>query len=76
MMIGEGQTHAWVEILSGDYWYALDPTNNCIAADTYIKIAHGRDAADCMVNKGIVKGLAQQEQIVTVLVKELSKESL
>lgn len=72
MMIGEGQTHAWVEILSADHWYALDPTNNCIAADTYIKIGHGRDAADCMINKGVVKGCVQQEQIVTVLVKELS----
>lgn len=72
MMVGEGATHAWVEILSGDYWYALDPTNDCIAADTYIKISHGRDASDCMVNKGIVKGFADQQQTVTVVVKQLS----
>ena len=68
MMCGEGATHAWVEILSGDYWYALDPTNNCIAADAYIKIAHGRDAADCMVNKGILRSFAEQHQTVTVRV--------
>ncbi len=72
MMIGEGATHAWVEILSGDYWYALDPTNDCIAADAYIKIAHGRDAADCMVNKGIIRGFAEQQQTVTVRVSDLS----
>ena len=72
MMIGEGATHAWVEILSGDYWYAMDPTNDCIAADAYIKIAHGRDAADCMVNKGIIRGFAAQEQTVTVRVSALS----
>lgn len=70
LMLGEGATHAWVEILSGDYWYALDPTNGCIAADAYIKISHGRDASDCMVNKGIVKGFADQKQTVTVLVKK------
>ncbi|MBQ3257795.1 MAG: transglutaminase family protein [Oscillospiraceae bacterium] len=68
MMIGEGATHAWVEILSGDYWYAMDPTNDCIAADSYIKIAHGRDAADCMVNKGIIRSYAEQHQTVTVRV--------
>lgn len=72
MMVGEGATHAWVEILSGAHWYALDPTNGCIAADTYIKLSHGRDASDCMVNKGIVKGFADQQQTVTVSVKQLS----
>ena len=72
MMCGEGATHAWAEILSGDYWYALDPTNDCIAADSYIKIAHGRDASDCMVNKGIIRSFAEQKQTVTVLVRERS----
>ena len=72
MMCGEGATHAWVEILSGNYWYAMDPTNDCIAADAYIKIAHGRDATDCMVNKGIIRGYAEQEQTVTVRVSDLS----
>lgn len=73
IMGGEGATHAWVEILSGEYWYALDPTNNCIAADSYIKIAHGRDAADCMVNKGIIRSNAEQHQTVTVHVTEKEK---
>ena len=72
MMIGEGYSHAWVEILSGNYWYALDPTNDCIVGDTYIKIAHGRDAKDCVMNKGIIKGGGNQQQTVTVVVKPLS----
>ena len=68
MMLGEGHSHAWVEILSGNYWYAMDPTNNCIVGDTYIKIAHGRDAKDCVINKGIIKGGGSQQQTVTVRV--------
>ena len=72
MMVGEGQSHAWTEILDNGFWYALDPTNNCIAADTYIKISHGRDAKDCMINKGIIKGGGQQQQTVMVRVEELS----
>jgi len=71
MMVGEGHSHAWVEILDHGYWYALDPTNNCIAADTYIKIGHGRDARDCMINRGIIKGGGSQQQTVTVCVKPL-----
>lgn len=72
MMVGEGHSHAWVEILDHGHWYALDPTNNCIAADTYIKIGHGRTAKDCMINKGIIKGGGSQHQTVTVRVEELS----
>ena len=72
MMIGEGHSHAWVEILSGNYWYALDPTNDCIVGDTYIKIAHGRDAKDCVMNKGIIKGGGSQQQTVTVRVTSLT----
>lgn len=68
MMVGEGHSHAWVEILDHGHWYALDPTNNCIAADTYIKIGHGRTAKDCMLNKGIIKGGGCQHQTVTVTV--------
>jgi len=72
MMVGEGHSHAWVEILDNGYWYALDPTNNCIAADTYIKIGHGRHAKDCMLNKGMIKGGGSQQQTVTVSVQQLS----
>ena len=71
MMEGEGFSHAWVEILSDDVWYGLDPTNGCIAGDIYIKIAVGRDAGDCMINKGIVKGGGMQTQSVVVRVEEL-----
>ena len=74
MMVGEGVSHAWVEILSDGVWYAIDPTHACMANDTYIKISVGRDAEDCMINKGIMKGGGTQLQTVRVLVEEIPVE--
>ena len=74
MMAGEGVSHAWVEVLSEDVWYALDPTHACAATDTYIRISVGRDAQDCVINKGIMKGGGAQMQTVKVLVEELPVE--
>lgn len=71
MMIGEGYSHAWVEVLSDGIWYGLDPTNGCLVTDSYIKIGVGRDAKDCMINKGIMKGGGLQTQSVTVRVENL-----
>ena len=74
MMVGEGYSHAWVEVLSNGIWYAIDPTHACTANDTYIKISVGRDAEDCMINKGIMKGGGMQVQTVKVLVEEIPVE--
>ena len=74
MMVGEGYSHAWVEILSEDVWYAFDPTHACEAKENYIKIGVGRDAEDCMINKGILKGGGMQTQEIRVLVEELPVE--
>lgn len=74
MMAGEGFSHAWVEILSEGVWHGIDPTHACLALDNYIKIGVGRDARDCMINKGIVKGGGLQVQTVKVLVEEIPVE--
>ncbi|MCD7836394.1 MAG: transglutaminase family protein [Lachnospiraceae bacterium] len=71
MLIGEGFSHAWVEICTGGRWYALDPTNNCVVTDSHIKLGVGRDASDCMVNRGVLHGNARQKQSVKVIVKEV-----
>ena len=71
LMIGEGYTHAWVEVYTGDGWYGLDPTNNLHVDDYYIKLAHGRDYADCVLDKGIFWGNANQTQEIYVNVEEL-----
>lgn len=71
MMIGEGQTHAWVEVYDGFCWYAFDPTNDTAVATGYIKLAHGRDASDCPVSRGVFQGITREETRVNVSVKEI-----
>lgn len=70
MMVGEGYSHAWIEILAEGKWYALDPTNDLIVEDEHIKIGNGRDARDCMINRGIMKGGGRQNMVVAVKVSE------
>ena len=70
-MLGEGESHAWVEVLWEGKWYGLDPTNNQLVNEDYIYVGIGRDAADCALNRGIVVGGGQQCQQVAVAVKEI-----
>lgn len=71
MLLGEGASHAWVEIYDSEYWYALDPTNPGTAEEDHIKISSGRDYADCVINQGIMAGQARQTQEVEVRVEPL-----
>ena len=68
MMTGEGASHAWVEIYVQGCWYGLDPTNQKMVDDSYIKISHGRDYQDCLVERGIFRGNPNQQKIVGVKV--------
>lgn len=49
---GEGESHAWVEVYEEGCWRGYDPTCNREIKEGYMKIAHGRDANDCPVNRG------------------------
>ncbi|MCD7885400.1 MAG: transglutaminase family protein [Lachnospiraceae bacterium] len=71
MLIGEGLSHAWVEVCDGSRWYAIDPTNNLIVDDQHIKISSGRDYHDCIVSQGVFVGRTKQTQTVAVRVKEV-----
>lgn len=70
MMVGEGSSHAWVEIYDQGKWYGLDPTNNLIVTDQHIKVNCGRDAMDCQINRGLLIGGGNQKQEIHVLVEE------
>ena len=59
-MLGEGATHAWVEVTRGGLWLGFDPTNRRMVNDEYIRVAAGRDANDCPVNRGVFIGTASQ----------------
>lgn len=73
MMIGEGASHAWVEIVKEGKWYAFDPTNDKLVDEDYIKLGVGRDAADCQINRGLMHGGGAQTQTVSVKVTACDK---
>ncbi|MEO8861021.1 MAG: transglutaminase family protein [Ginsengibacter sp.] len=69
-MRGEGATHAWVEAYVPNYgWLGLDPTNNCIVNDQHVRLATGRDFADCTPVKGTYKGSGEHTLEVSVEIK-------
>lgn len=71
-MLGEGESHAWVEAFIGDSWVSFDPTHDRLCNDDFIVFARGRDAADCLINRGIFYGHAVQTQNIHVSVSELA----
>ena len=70
-LVGEGETHAWVEIFDGYNWLGFDPTHNCRISDGYVKLAHGRDVRDCSVSRGLYTGLATQQTTIHVTLQEI-----
>jgi transglutaminase-like putative cysteine protease len=65
----EGATHAWVEtLLPGTGWVGLDPTNNMLAGDRHVRTSVGRDYADVPPTKGVFKGSAESQLLVSVRV--------
>lgn len=73
LVTGEGESHAWTEVLCRDSWYVLDPTAKTLISDSHIKISHGRDHADCRINLGIFRGGGQQTSKVHVSVCEAER---
>ncbi|WP_165052686.1 MULTISPECIES: transglutaminase family protein [unclassified Adlercreutzia] len=65
LMVGEGATHAWVEVHDGERWRGLDPTHNCVVDDRYMLFATGRDFEDCPIERGMFRGKAEQTQKVS-----------
>lgn len=64
---GDSQMHAWAECHIPDCgWIGFDPTNNLLAAENHIKVAHGKDYADCPPLKGIIFSSGKNETEYTV----------
>ena len=65
----EGATHAWVEALLPTLgWVGLDPTNNVPAGERHVRTSVGRDYADVPPTKGVFKGSADSQLLVSVRV--------
>jgi len=63
----ESQSHAWCEAWLPDLgWLGVDPTNNCVANEHFVKVAIGRDFTDVPPNKGIYRGRAAESISVRV----------
>lgn len=70
-MEGTGETHAWVEVFDGYRWLGFDPTHDRQVEYGYVKLAHGRDAADCPVSRGLYVGNVHEETCVHVMLREI-----
>lgn len=71
-LLGAQASHAWCEVFLPDTgWRALDPTNNQIADERYVKVAVGRDYADIIPVQGSYKGAREKTMKVTVQVIHL-----
>ena len=71
---GESATHAWFEcLLPGGRWLALDPTNNLVAGDHYIRVHVGRDYTDVSPTRGAYVGCPASKLDVSVKVVELNE---
>ncbi|MBX9688976.1 MAG: transglutaminase family protein [Candidatus Obscuribacterales bacterium] len=70
---GYAQTHAWVEIFVPSLgWVGVDPTNNCIAGENFVKVAVGRNYQDVPPNKGVYKGEGKETIEVAVHSEQLN----
>jgi transglutaminase-like putative cysteine protease len=71
-LIGASESHAWVEaFLPGGFWWALDPTNDCVAGERHVKVAAGRDYRDSAPTTGVFKGTHTKELKVSVVMQRL-----
>jgi transglutaminase-like putative cysteine protease len=55
--VGEQASHAWVEVWFPSHgWAGIDPTNDRVVDDSYIRVAYGRDYGDVSPVRGSYRG--------------------
>lgn len=66
-LIGADASHAWFAVFIPDFgWCEFDPTNNQVPSIQHIVIGYGRDYADIVPLKGVVKGVGRNFVRVSV----------
>ncbi|TDT30864.1 transglutaminase domain-containing protein [Naumannella halotolerans] len=66
-----GESHAWVEAWTGEWW-SIDPTNNNLVNERHVTVGVGRDYSDVPPLKGIFTGSRSTDLAVTVEVTRLA----
>ena len=70
----ESQSHAWCEAWLPDLgWVGIDPTNDRVVDDHFVKVATGRDFTDVSPNKGVYRGRGEESIFVRVETRELER---
>jgi transglutaminase-like putative cysteine protease len=70
----DSQSHAWCEAWVPDLgWVGIDPTNDCVVNDHFIKVGVGRDFTDVPPNKGVYRGRGQEAIFVRVETRALER---
>jgi transglutaminase-like putative cysteine protease len=70
----ESQSHAWCEAWVPDLgWLGIDPTNDCLADDHFVRVAVGRDFTDVPPNRGVFRGRARESILVRVATRALER---
>ncbi len=74
-ILGADASHAWCEAYFPPHgWVGLDPTNDKLINDEFVKIGVGRDYRDVSPVRGVYKGLAQSVMSVNVAMEALSNQ--
>ena len=63
--ITTGESHAWVEAWTGDWW-GFDPTHHCPVGERHVAVARGRDYVDVSPLKGVYHGSPPEALTVSV----------
>lgn len=70
----ESQSHAWCEAWIPDLgWIGIDPTNNKLVDDRFVKVAIGRDFTDVPPNKGVCRTRGEESIFVRVETRALKR---
>jgi transglutaminase-like putative cysteine protease len=68
-LIGADASHAWVSAYCpASGWLEFDPTNNCLAGESHVVVAYGRDYSDVPPLRGVIRGGGAHKLHVAVTV--------
>ncbi|MBS7668993.1 transglutaminase family protein [Croceicoccus gelatinilyticus] len=76
-LVGADAMHAWAAVWCGPDlgWIGLDPTNDCLARESHIVVAMGRDYADVSPIDGVFTGASFQKMSYAVDVAEIEQDT-